>query len=278
MNKKTIILTITLLFFCLPSPSPLFAQDGLSQKDLIVTSHIITINQIMEGDVSHCDINEEITFENKSLKTYQGQLTFFVGANAQDVTIIGFRDEEKQSKIRLETSPVQEGLIAAALDKETFIKPKSANTIGLVYSIFPVEEGGFIWQKQILHQYAPESLQIKINPIENMNFRPKAKGFALAKSEREQGWHISPMLSPKTGAVYSLTLTKEGEEEPMFPEEQKWYQAYLKKVDDWILDNSILAFLANNAFILFIVFVLPWLAKRIKLPKIKIKITRKGEK
>lgn len=191
-----------------------------------------------------------------------------MGETARDVTVIGYKDEEKTSKVRLETSSLKEGLITAALAKETFIQPKGVGNISLTYTLLPSEENGFVWQKKILSKHTPESLQIKINPVENLGYKPEAKGFGLTKSEREQGWYISQMLSPKVGGVYSLALAKEGEK-PAPSEEEKWPDTTLEKLNKLILDNLAIAFLVNNAFIFFLIFLLPWLAKRMKIPRIK---------
>jgi hypothetical protein len=54
-------------------------------------------------------------------------------------------------------------------------------------------------------------LQFKINPVENLGFRPQILGFSLKRSEEESGWFVSPKLSPRVGDECILTVVKEGE-------------------------------------------------------------------
>ena len=274
MNKhriKTTIFSLFLIFPFLFSPFPSFAQE-----ELLITSHTIIVNQDVEGEISRYGITEEVTVENKSAKSYEGQLTFFVDPAAEGITITALKNDEEQPRVPLETSSPEEELVTADLTKETFIEAQGALNLELVYSFTSSEENKSIWRKKIVTQHKPESLQIKINPQEGAGYFPQSNGF---ETTREQGWFNSPMLSPQIEDVYSLAIVKKGEE-VAFSKKEELIDIPLLRLNKAISDNLMTTFLVNNFLILFLVVLLPRLIKktrlskpRIKLPKIRVKIT-----
>lgn len=204
MRKRLFLLAF---FLFLPPPVPVFAQEGSS--DLRVTSHLIQVNQMLrEEKTFYYGVAEEMTIENRGATPYQGDLAFWVG-DGEDLRVLTFQDG---NDIDLEAT-IKEGIAYARLGEDVFIQPRQEIEIGFDYKVFFIDEKKKEeFAKKILYPHAEESLQFKVNPIENLGFRPQLQGFSFSGDVRESGWFVSPTISPKVGEVYRLRIVKEREE------------------------------------------------------------------
>lgn len=264
MSKKWKLCLINFLVL-LFSTTPVSAQENL-----LVKSHIVNISQALQKKGgSRLDVSEQIRIENIWPQIYQGQLFFWIGETGREATVIAIRDEEERErkgpKVLLRSSTTKEGLVSAQLDEEVFIKPHAIRDIGLLYTIFPGEDGNFLWQRKILYEHSSGSLEIRFNPIEQLGYGAKPRGFVLSKGEQEEGWFVSQPISPKVGDVYSLSVARsEVEPAPQVQQEPQENPLAIigEHVEKLIADNLLLVLFINNIFILSLVGLGFWWFKR----------------
>lgn len=207
---------LVLLFF-LPFRPVVFGQEKLE-----VTLHLIRVNQgLREEKTFYYGVIEELEIENRSPVLYQDDLIFWVG-EGEDLKAVVIQGGGND--VSLETK-LEEGLVYVKLkEKGVFIQPGEKIRVGLDYKVFFIDDKKEErFDKKILYSHAQESLQFKVNSIENLGFRPQLEGFPFKKDEQESGWFISPVISPQPGDVYRLRITQEdlGEQEAKGIEEGK---------------------------------------------------------
>lgn len=280
-----------------------FAQEGLS--NLQVTSHIIRVSQgLRETETFNYGISEEMEIENRGVTTYQNDLAFWVG-EGEDLRVVAF--EEDGNDVNLEVS-TNEGIATARLEERVFIKPGQRLKVNLDYKVFFTDEKKEEeFRKKILYPHAKESLQFKVNPVENIGFKPQLLGYSFERSKEEAGWFVSLKLSPKIGEVFILRITKEEaglpeekREKPSFEEKEKLplqeekerepivvtreigkipkrLGALHGQVKRWIWENILWVIVLNNFFVLSLIgYKCGWFKKppfkilrfsRLRLPK-----------
>jgi hypothetical protein len=194
--------------------SPVFAQEG--SNSLLVTSQIIRVNQgFGEEETFYYGILEEMEIENRGPVPYQKDLVFWVG-EGEDLQAAVVQVGDNEVNLEIKEIKVEEGLVYLKLKEGVFIRPGKVR-VGLDYKVFFVggdENKGKVFEKKILYPHAQGSLQFKVNPIENLGFRPQLEGFAFKKDENESGWFVSPLISPQQGNTYRLNITRvAGQEE-----------------------------------------------------------------
>jgi len=173
--------------------TPVFAQESL-----LVTSHIIRVNQgLREEETFYFGVSEEMEIENRGLVPFEGNLEFWVG-------------EGEDLKMEIDGQTIKPSLkqkvVSVKLPES--LKPNQKTRITLDYKVFFTDEKKkkeFV--KKILYPHKEKSLQIMVNPVENLGFFPKS-GFSFQRSSEESGWFVSPKISPKVGNAYALEIVK----------------------------------------------------------------------
>lgn len=262
---KRIVFSLFNFLVLLFLTTPVFAQGNL-----VVKSHIVNIFQIrQEEGGSRLDVREQIRIENIGPQIYQGQLFFWIGKTGRETTVVAIRDEEerekKGSRVLLQSSTTEEGLVSTQLAEEVFIKPNAIRDVELLYTISPDENGRFLWQRKFFYNHLDGSLLVGINPIEQLGYKFEARGFVLSRSEEEEGWFVSEPISPKVGDIYSLSVGQ-SEVEPARQVQQEPQESPLvvigEQVKKLIAENLLLVLLINNIFILSLVGLGLWRFKR----------------
>lgn len=266
--KKAVYVFTFLVSFFFPV-APLAAQE-----ELMVTSHTINLQQYSDEKPRY-EVVEEITIKNNSATVFKDKLVFFVDLGAEEISVVGFKDQEKIDRVRLDAKPHEEHkeLVVAPLAEEVSIKPKGGTTMMEIKYSFPLsKENQSIWKTKILYPHAAESLKIRANPVENLGYRLETRDFEPIP-DQEGGWYTSPMLSPQRGNTYALAMVKEGEG-VAFSLKEELIDLPLSKINQAISDNLTVAFLVNDLLALLIVFLLPRLVKRLRFPRPKIRLPR----
>jgi len=241
-----------------------------AQEKLVVKSHTVNISQApQEKGGSRLDVSEQIRIENIGPQIYQGKLFFWIGETDREAAVIGIRDEEerekKDPKVLLQSLTTKEGLVSAQLAEGIFIKPNATREVRLLYAIFSDENGRFLWQRKFLYNHLDGSLVVGVNPVEQLGYKPEARGFVLSRSGQEEGWFVSEPLSPKWGDVYSLSVARS--EADLTPQAQQGHQEnplaiINEQVEKLIAGNLLVVLFINNIFILGLVGLGFWWFKR----------------
>lgn len=302
--KKLLFLLISLVCFC---PRAIFAQEGLDS--LRVVYHLIRVNQgLREEETFYYGNSEEMEIENVGVAAYQGDLAFWVG-EGEDLRVVGFT--ESGNDVNLEAL-IKVRIAKVKLEERVFIKPRQKLRVGLDYKVFFTQEGvEKEFQKKILYPHGKDSLQILVNTVENIGFKPSSLSFPWRKSGEEDGWFVSPRLSPEVGEIYTLkiireeevpglekeTPTFEGQGEEKIPQKQdeerepiivaeklrgipEQLRVFHFRVKRWIWENILLVIVLNNGFVLALVgYKCGWFRFKFpRFPRPKPPKRRKGRK
>lgn len=260
------LLLTSLFCFSLRAASAQEKPGGLQ-----VVSHVVRVNQeIREEEASYCLIIEDIEIENRDSVSYQDDLVFWVG-EGEDLKAVVVR--AGGNNVSLETK-LEEGLVYVKLKEGVFIQPGERIRVGLDYKVFFADDQkGGVFDKKILYFHSQESLQFKVNSVENLGFFPQLEGLPFKRDEQESGWFISPMLSPQAGDVYRLRIIQEGvdgqeqgevgkremageEREPIVVAEQvsklfgQRFRLFSNQVGKWTWKEMMTIFLLNDILVL----------------------------
>lgn len=255
---KKILITITTILIIVTN----YRRCNAQEHNLIVTQHTVQLAQKAEEEQKPIlEVVEQLKIKNRGSETFKDILQFGIANNIRELSVIAVKDGEGEgtNKVLLDSQATEENTVLARLAKEAYIEPGKEQELAVVYNVKPDSEGNFLWQRKILHEHAPKSTVILVNPLEGVGYEKKSAGFAFQKGT-ENGFYVSEELSPQRGSQYSVALQINPETAKKAQEESEKDPGPLQIIDQQVkklvFENIIRTFLLNDILVLGIAWIL----------------------